>query len=144
MLRRGFTIADIYAHDGTLFLINSSRYLYRFEEGTSYDGAPIDAYWRTPLTDLQHKEGIKTLQELFLRGLGEGGGEGSVIVVDARVGHHVLSYRYLMPAHEEDVLEIPLKNEGRTFAFCFSNETGSRWRILGGVQLVFGYRQRTM
>ncbi len=144
MLRRGFTVSDICAHDGTLYLINEARTVYRFDEGPDYDGAPIDAYWHTPLTDLGSKPGIKCLQEMYIRGAGESAGEGAVLLLDARIGRNLHNYRCLMPEREEDVLEIPLRNEGRTFAFRFSNEAGSRFRILGGVQMVFEHRLRAL
>ncbi len=144
MIRRGFQISDLCAHDGTLYLINDKRYVYRFEEGPDYDGTPIDAYWKTPLTDLNSKPGIKNLQELYLRGEGVGGGEGAVLLLDARIGRNLHVYRCLMPEDETDVLEIPLKNEGRTLCLKFSNEAGSRLRILGGVQLLFEHRMRAI
>ena len=49
-----------------------------------------------------------------------------------------------MPDREEDVLEVPLKNEGRTIALRFANEAGSRWSITGGIQLLYELRLRTM
>lgn len=141
MVRRGFSVADICASEGTLYLINSRRLIYRFEEGADYDGVPIFAHWRTPRTDLAHKQGIKNLQEMYLRGLGEG--ETAVMQLDVQIGRNAHNYRCLMPEYEGDVLEIPLKNEGRTFSFRFSNEQGSRWRIVGGMQVVFEHRLRT-
>jgi|GEM_PF-117733 len=144
MVRRGFGVSDICAEDGALYLVNGARTIYRFEEGPDYDGIPIDAYWNTPLTDLGSKPGVKSLRELYLRGAGESEGEGAVLLLDARIGRNRHSYRCLMPENEADVLEIPLKNEGRTFALRFSNEAGSRFRVLGGVQLVFEHRLRTM
>ena len=144
MIRRGFEISDLCAHDGALYLINDKRTVYRFEEGADYDGMPIDAYWNTPLTDLNSKPGIKNLQELYLRGAGMGGGEGAVLLLDARIGRNLHVYRCLMPENETEVLEIPLKNEGRTFRLQFSNEAGSRFRILGGVQLLFEHRLRAI
>lgn len=143
MLRNGFQVADICAKAGTLYLINSSRYVYRFNEGDTYDGEKIDAYWKTPSTDLGNKPGIKSLQELYLRGISEGDGEGAAILIDATIGRNTTNYRYLMPEQEVDVLEIPMKNEGRTFSLRFSNEEGSRWAIRGGVSLLFELRQRS-
>jgi len=144
MLRRGFRVSDLAAADGTVYMINDGRIIYRFEEGPDYDGTPIDAYWNTPLTDLNGKPGIKSLQELYLRGRGEGEGEGAAILIDTQAGRSIRNHRYLMPEREEDVLEIPLKNEGRTLSLRFSNEAGSRWSITGGVQLLYELRLRAM
>lgn len=143
MLRRGFTVSDLCAHESRLYMVNTDRYVYAFEEGADYDGRPIAAYWQTPLTDLGYKQGVKTLLELYLRGHGDGRGEGAAMLLDAKVGKNRHSYRYLMPEMEEEVLEIPLKNEGRTFSLRFYNEEGSRFTITGGVHMVFDLRLRT-
>ncbi len=140
MVRRGFEISDLCARDGVLYFMNDQRVIYRFDEGADYDGAPIEAYWRTPLTDLNSKPGIKCLQEMYLRGAAEDA--GAVLLLDARIGRNLHSYRCLMPEREEDVLEIPLKNEGRTFSLRFSNEAGSRFCIRGGIQMTFEHRLR--
>lgn len=142
MLRRGFGVADICMYNNKLLMVNDARYIYKLEEGEDYDGAPIEAYWNTPMTDLQQKQGVKTLHELYIRGLGESGSD--IFMLDARIGRNTRNYRYLMPEHVSDVLEIPLKNEGRTFAFKLFNEHGSRWRIAGGMQVLFDHRMRTM
>lgn len=140
MLRRGFNIADLCSHDGTLYMVNENRLIYRLDEGEDYDGNPIVAYWHTPLTDLNSKPLIKGLRELYLQGKGES--ENSVLLINYRIDSTCHYERFLMPRHEAEVMEIPLKNEGRTFAFCFLNEAGSRWRILGGVELMFEQRLR--
>ena len=137
MLRNGFTVADIFATGGTLYLINEKRYIYRWGEGDTYDGDLIEAYWNTPLTDLDSKFTIKTIRELYFRG------EGDIILIDAKVGKNIKEYRYLMPEEIEDVQEVPLKNEGRVFSFKFHNEQGSRFVIKGGVQLRYEVENRT-
>ena len=139
MVRRGFTIADIFAYDGKMYLINDARYIYRFDEGDTYDGVPIHAYWNTPLTDLNAKPGIKSLDEMYFRATGA----QDAILIDARIGKHVSNIRKLIPESEAEVVEIPLKNEGRVFSFKFSNEAGSRWTITGGVQIAYDLRPRT-
>ncbi|MBQ3106274.1 MAG: hypothetical protein IJC51_02195 [Eggerthellaceae bacterium] len=55
MIRDGFEIADLTAIGTDIFLINRSRYVYKFETGTTYDGAPISAYWLTQPIDFGKK-----------------------------------------------------------------------------------------
>lgn len=55
MIRDGFEIADLTAVGSHIYLINGSRYVYEFEQGTSYDGQPINAYWLTQPTDFGRK-----------------------------------------------------------------------------------------
>ena len=141
MLRRGFEISDVCAWDDQLYLINSNRYVYRFNRGDSYDGEKIEAYWQTPLTDLYEKSEIKALRELYLRG--ESDSNQSAMLVDARIGLTTGTYRMLLPDEETQVLEIPLKNEGRAFSLRFYNEAGGHFSIKGGVELVYEQRRRT-
>ena len=140
MLRRGFNVSDLCSHDGVLYMVNENRLIYRFDEGEDYDGQPIEAYWHTPLTDLNSKPAIKGLRELFLQGVGYS--ENAVLLLNYRIDASRHYERFLMPRDEAEVMEIPLKNEGRNFAFCFLNEAGSRWRILGGVELLTEQRLR--
>lgn len=141
MIRRGFGIGDILAWDDSLYLMNEKRYLYRFGVGDSYDGEPVTAWWRTPMTDLYDKAGIKGLRELYLRSFpGEGDG---ALIIETQTGGVTDTQRVLLPPSETDTLEIPLKNEGRTFCLRFSNEAGGRFSIRGGVELLLERRERT-
>ena len=55
MIRDGFEVADLAAVGSHIYMINGSRYVYEFEQGTSYDGQPINAYWLTQPTDFGRK-----------------------------------------------------------------------------------------
>ena len=135
MIRRGFAIRDLCAWDGKLFLINNMRFVYRFGEGDTYDGAPINAWWKTPTTDLFDKGSVKAMRELYLRG--EGGKAGDALIVDVTVGRNTAAHRLLLPSVITDVLEVPLKNEGRTFSLRFYNEAGSYFSLDCGIELGF-------
>ena len=134
MLRRGFAIGDIAAWDGRLYLINNERYVYRFNEGTSYDGSDIDAWWQTPLTDLFDKGGVKAMRGLAFRGNSE---NDAAMLVDVCVGGNTATHRLRLPSDESDVLEVPLTNEGRTFRLRIYNEAGGYFRLSGGAELSF-------
>ena len=135
MLRTGFKVIDICARGGTLYMINDKRYVYRFGEGDTYDGAPIHAYWRTPLTDLSQKQEIKHLTNILLRG------EGNIIIIEYRVGKSDLKKRHLMPERTEDVLNIGLKNDGCAFSLTIRNEAGSYFKLMGGIELIYEDRR---
>lgn len=134
MLRRGFSIGDIAAWDGRLYLINDKRYVYRFDEGNSYDGENIDAWWQTPLTDLFDKGGIKAMRGLALRGSCE---KNAALLIDVFVGGNTATHRLRLPSEESEVLEVPLSNEGRTFRLRFYNEAGGHFHLTGGAELSF-------
>lgn len=141
MLRRGFSAYDICAYGGTLYLANENRCICRLNEGESYDGASIDAYWNTPLSDLYDKGSIKSMRRLYLRGQSDA--NDSATLIDVSVGGGQTTYRTLLPQSESDVLEVPLKNEGRTFALSIYNEAGGSFRLKSGVELEFETRRRT-
>ena len=124
-----------------MYLINDKRFLYRCNEGESYDGDPIHAWWRTPMTDLYDKAGIKGLRELYLRAqpmTGDG-----ALIIESTAGTVTETRRVLLPDSETEVLEVPLQNEGRTFCLKFSNEAGGRFSVQGGVELLLERRERT-
>ena len=134
MLRRGFSVSDMTSHDGRMYLINANRYVYRFGEGTDYDGETIDAWWQTPQSDGYDKGAVKALREMYLRGRSQ---NGAALIVDMRVGGITTTHRLLLPDELYDVLEVPLKNEGRTFSIRFSNEAGGSFTLTGGTELTF-------
>lgn len=136
----GFNATDIASRDGSLILVNSERYFEKWGEGDSFDGTPIEAYWWTPLTDLSDKAAIKTLREIYFRGSAQG---SSMLLLDTHAGEITDPYRVLLPETQAQVLEVPLKNEGRTFRLRIYNEAGGRFRIIGGLELDMSIRRRT-
>lgn len=141
MLRKGFAVADLCARDGVVYLVDGARRVCRFQEGASYDGAPVEAWWRTPRTDLADKGTVKGMRALYLRGKADE--KDSATLVDVEIGGCATAYRVLLPREESDVLEVELQNEGRTFALRFYNEAGGGFALTSGVELEFETRRRT-
>lgn len=138
MVRDGFTIHGLQADGGVLFLLAGDGRVCRFDEGDSYDGAEIRAYWRTPMTDLGGKIAVKQLRELYLRGT------GGVIAVEAISDSGTVFFDRLMPASLTDVLEAPLTGDGRAFCLRLSNENGAGFTIDGGVELLLDAKRRVL
>ncbi|MBR6429485.1 MAG: hypothetical protein IKS43_07510 [Clostridia bacterium] len=136
----GFTLYDITAEEGELIITCGTRCLEIWGRGQDFDGTPISAYWQTPLTDLFDKAAIKTLRAAALRAESPSGGP---LVLETEVGGVRDVYRAALPEGSADVLEIPLKNEGRTFRMRIRNETGGEFRIVGGIELDISVRRRT-
>lgn len=141
MLRRGFCAHDLCAFNGRLFIINENRRLCRLNEGATYDGAPINAHWQTPLTDLGEKGAVKAARTLYLRGSSDRA--LSATLFDVNMGGMVSTYRTLLPKGAHDVLEVPLKNEGRSFSLRIYNEAGGGFSLKSGIELEFDLRRRT-
>jgi hypothetical protein len=138
MLRRGFTAHGLFSAGGTLFLLDGNGHVCRFEEGETYDGARIDAYWKTPMTDLDSKAVNKRLEELYLRG------SGGILSVEAVTESGTVYNERLMPGGSERILELGLTGEGRAFQLVFRNVNGSSFTIDGGVELIMDMQRRVL
>jgi len=133
MLRRGFTAYDVCARDGAVYIIDKSRRVCRFDEGNSYNGLPIRAWWQAPATDLYEKGAVKAMRRLYLRGFSIT--KNAAVIATVNVGGMNAVHRLLMPEQKCDVLEVPLQNEGRVFSLRFENEAGGRFSLEGGAEL---------
>lgn len=138
MLRDGFTVRGLCAAGGVLYILDGAGRVCRFDEGESYDGAEIAAYWCTPLTDLDSKIAVKQLRELYLRG------SGGVLAVSAETGERTVFYERVMPDAAGDVLEAPLTALGRAFRLRLSNVGGSRFTVDGGLELLVDVQRRAL
>lgn len=134
MKRNGFTIADFCTRDGEIYLVNGDRYVCKVG-GTDYDGEPIAAYWRTPVTDLGVKGLEKHLGEMFVRG--RSGSDSDETKITSWSGTVPEENSFILPSEDQEVKWIELANEGRTFHFEFENKSGSWWKILGGVEILY-------
>ncbi|MEZ4628393.1 MAG: hypothetical protein R2912_10050 [Eubacteriales bacterium] len=138
MIRRGFLAHGICAANGTLYLLDGNGYVCRFDEGDTYDGTRIDAYWKTPMTDLDSKAVNKRLEELYLRG------SGGILSLEAQTESGTVYNERLMPGESERILELGLTGEGRAFQLTFRNVNGSHFTIDGGVELIMDMQRRVL
>lgn len=137
MLREGFGLYDMANIASTMMIVSDDRYVCVFDRGNSYDGKPISAYWKTPLTDFGEKSSIKSLHELFLRA------KGDKIIITTAVDGIESVYTCDLTDRDDKVIEIPLKDEGRLIQLKFSNEGGGTFEIADGVEVLLGLRQRS-
>ena len=138
MIRRGFQVCGLYAAGGTLYLLDGNGFVCRFEEGETYDGVRIDAYWKTPMTDLDSKAVNKRLEELYLRG------SGGILSVEAVTESGTVYNERLMPGESERILELGLNGDGRAFQLVFRNVNGSHVMIDGGIELILDMQRRVL
>lgn len=138
MRRNGFEISDLASIGRKLMMINRKRILYEFGESRSYDGDPIEAFWRTPYTDLGDKAAIKSPRMLYLRGMGD------ALKVDVELDGGKQSYFTEFTSNDSRrVSEIPIFNEGRCLSLTFSNVKGGYFELDGGAELELMLRRRT-
>lgn len=138
LIRNGFKITDICAYNGTIYMINSDRYVYQWDKDCHtyagfVDGStvelPIYAYWNTPYTDLQARSVVKHVKWLYLRGTGD------KVLIDIKAGPYVQHETYAMPAKKGEIIRIPLRYEGRAIGLRIQNVAGGWFEVEGGLTL---------
>ena len=132
MLRDGFEVADMTVHDGVVYLINGSRYVYQFNNGTDYDGTAINAYWLTQKTDLAAKGVVKQVKEIMFRA-----GAGRLVVgVYGDINQD--SIDRITDGKNGGFVSLPVKlAPSRAFQLRVENKAGSAFSITGGIEATF-------
>ena len=133
MIRNGFEIADMTVHDGIVYLINGSRYVYQFNSGTDYDGTAIDAYWITQKTDLSAKGVEKQISKVMFRA-------DSGRLVLTLYGDGIVRDEIDRPLSDDKggFVSIPVKfTKSRTIQMRIGNKAGSSFSIEGGIEATF-------
>ena len=132
MIRNGFTVADMTARDGRLFIVDGSRYVCRFNEGNDYAGVPIAAYWKTQPTDLSIKFYAKRLESLHMRC--DSGNMTITVNLDG-IAREIPRQTF---GGKSGYVAIPLKGDWvRVFSIEIKNESGSQFCIRGGLDVAF-------
>ena len=132
MLRNGFEIADMTVHDGVIYLINGSRYVYQFNSGTTYDGTAISAYWLTQKTDLSAKGVVKQIKELMFRATAG----RLVLTVYGDINEY--SIDRITDGKGGGFVSLPVNIvPTRTFQIRIENKAGSAFSITGGIEATF-------
>ena len=138
LIRNGFKITDICSYDGTIYMINSDRYIYQWDRNCHtyagfVDGStvelPIYAYWNTPFTDLQARSVTKHVKWLYLRGTGD------KVLIDIKAGPYVQHETYAMPEEVGNIIRIPLRYQGRAIGLRIQNVAGGWFEVEGGLTL---------
>lgn len=137
MIRDGFEVADMAAHDGRMFIIDGNRYVCEFNKGSDYAGTPIAAYWQTQPTDLGMKCYMKQITNLYMR-CTAGNMDITLYIDDAtrRVPRQTFDKKsgYVNVVYNADL--------ARVFSIRFENIAGSQFCIKGGVDVQFNKEKR--
>ena len=135
MLRRGFTAADLCTAHGVLYMLTGTGDFVAFDNNTSYAGAPIDAWWTTPVMDFGRKDTNKTLLRLTASGSGR-------IAVRADADGGTYETQALLSSTPFSVTEIPLRGVGRVFRLKFSSVDGAPFTLDAPITLLFDQQKR--
>ena len=127
MERSGVSARCFLTLDEELLFAGADGAVYRLDEGSTYDGAPIEAYWRTPWTDLGNQTYEKYLDSLFLIG------RGTLEVVCETDRHR--SVHRLRLGETERPARVKLCGHGRRFRLTLRNVEGSAFCVRDGLCL---------
>ena len=130
MIRDGFEIADLTAIGNDIYLINGSRYVYEFENGTTYDGDIISAYWITQPTDFGRK--MNRHQAMAMYSHVTGGPVGITVFGDYLDHSKLLTANTLRSGYTTARFQT---DQSYFIAFGFENIDGGAFTLHGGVNI---------
>ena len=130
MIRNGFQIADLTAIGSDIYVLTPERYVCQFESGTSYDGAPIAAYWLTQPTDFGRKMNRHQAMALYSHITGNG---AKVTVIGDYLSHE----KTLMPlTARAGYTTLHFQTDRQYFIqYKFENIEGGVFTFHGGINL---------
>jgi hypothetical protein len=137
LLRRGFQTVDLMSCYGTLYILTGKGEVAILNEGTTYGGDAIQAFWETPWLDGTSSLTVKQTVEAVLTGTG---GPVKVLVLgQEREGDGVGPL-----SGENTPTEFLLRSVGRRLKLRVENVSGSDFDISGGMELLFDEQRRVL
>ena len=137
LLRRGFETVDLVSCYGTLYILTGRGEVAIFNEGTTYGGDHIEAFWETPWLDGTSTLTEKQTIEAVLTGTG---GPLKVYVLgDIREGDSVS-----LLSGASSPTEFLLRSGGRRLKLRIENVSGSDFDVSGGVELLLDEQRRVL
>ena len=137
LLRRGFETVDIASCYGTLYILTGGGEVAVLNQGTTYGGEPIEAFWETPWLDGASALTVKQTVEAVLTGTG--GPLKIYVLGETREGDSVA----LLTGADRPT-EFPLRSMGRRLKLRIENVSGSDFDVSGGVELLFDEQRRVL
>ena len=137
LLRRGFETVDLMGCYGTLYILTGRGEVAVLNEGTTYGGTAIAAYWETPWLDGASMLTVKQTVEAVLTGTG--GPLKVKALAESREGDCTLSL-----SGENTPKEFLLRSIGRRLKLRIENVNGSDFDLSGGAELLFDEQRRVL
>lgn len=130
MIRDGFEVADLAAVGSSIYLVTGNGYVYEFEQGTSYDGQAIPAYWLTQPTDFGRKMNRHQAMALYAHITGDA---AKVTVI----GDYLTPSKTLTPlTARAGYTTLRFQTDRQYFIqFKFENISGGAFTFHGGVNI---------
>ena len=137
LLRRGLQVVDLTSCYGTLYVLTGKGEVAVLNEGTTYGGDPIQAYWETPWLDGASALTVKQTVEAVL--VGTGGPLRVLVLGEAREGDSVHTLQ-----GENAPTEFQLRSMGRRLKLRIENVNGNDFDLSGGAELLLDEQRRVL
>ncbi len=124
-IRRGARADDFLVWEDRLLYCNDAGYAYALDEGLSYDGKPIEAYWQSGHMDLGMKGAVKRSGALRALGSGE-----AAFTCRTERGQTLGAIHFGV----ESLGKSRLRATGRSLRLRIENRSGGHFRIAGGIE----------
>lgn len=127
MERKGICAAAFLVLGEKLLFAGADGQVYQYGVGASYAGAAIEAYWRTPWSDMGNQTAEKYLDSLYLMGSG-------TLEAVLETDRHRQVYQLALGT-EERPARVKLLGHGRRFRLTLRNVSGSAFHLRDGLAI---------
>ena len=124
MIWRGIAVTDFVEYEDKLLFTNATGYVFSIDEtATTFDGMNINAFWETPMQDLDAFRVTKTADTLYFFAKGNG-----MLRVDITFDGKTKTKTVTLSANGK-LHALAMNLEGRRFKLKFSNVSGSKFEL---------------
>lgn len=124
-IRKNINAKNLTVFAGKLYFLNSNGDICVFDDGDTYNGEKINAYYETPYTDFDGKNTLKTLDSVYLTAKGK----GKIAISAVTELGTVKKYTELTSDDEFRLYKLEMYNEGRRYKFVMENVDGSAFEL---------------
>lgn len=126
MLRRGLRVEDFLPWEGKLLFADGSGHVLAYDEGDSYDGEPIHAYWQSKWMHFNKLGVNKRAGEIRMLGSGK-----------VMLSQETEQSRHMRTVNLGEGLRLrraPLRGTGRQLRLRMENLDGQPFHLRGGIE----------
>lgn len=124
---RNIVVTRFLEYDEDLLFAGPDKYVYKYDSGTTHDGAAIAMTWDTPVTDFG-TPGRKFTYDVVVNGWTDTE-NGQIKIEVMKDGSAATSKTITLPA-EQGIVRAPVRANGRVLGFRISNVSGSAVNIV--------------
>jgi len=122
-LKKGFCAESFVVIDDVLQFSDGTTYIKFYNNGDTYDGVPIQAFWETPFTDAGDRASMKYLDTLYAFG------KGDAMAVSVISEKETKQKTVTLDEDTETHIKMKLQGKGVRFKLRFANVSGGYFQL---------------